>query len=431
VIGVNGAASGGRGHWLFTPAPLCLALTTADVDEPDVPTAAGWTTIAVNDRVDRLNFVEVTYRPSDRAFELVFDYDGHTIVDGRFDAPTIVITPGYRTPWEGLSANSRASPSVVACRTTPDWWREPMFCGWGAQCALSASGHGAASALATEANYTMFLDTLERHGVVPGTIAIDDKWQSTYGLNEPDTSKWPDLRGFIADRHRRGQRTLLWWKAWDPEGLPADWCIRAPDGTAIAFDPSNPEARHALGQVVARMLGADGLAADGLKIDFTARTPVGRALSQSGTAWGIALLHELLRIVHDAAKLANPEALVITQSPHPAFADVTDMVRLNDMLRMDDAGPVPSATALTRQMRYRAQVVIAANETMPIDTDDWAAPDLDTWRQYLVVKATLGVPSLYYASHIDVSGEPLTEQDYEAVRVMWDEWRRRSNHSEP
>jgi len=33
---------------------------------------------------------------------------------------------------------------------------------------------------------------------------------------------------------------LLWWKAWDPEGLPPELCIRNPDGTPVAFDPTNP-----------------------------------------------------------------------------------------------------------------------------------------------------------------------------------------------
>ena len=85
-----------------------------------------------------------------------------------------------------------------------------------------------------------------------------------------------------------------------------------------------------------QLVGADGLGADGLKIDFTARTPSGQAYSAHGPGWGIALLHELLSVVYSAVKQANPEALVITHTPHPAFADVTDMVRLNDMLRLDD-----------------------------------------------------------------------------------------------
>ncbi|HEY0517887.1 MAG TPA: hypothetical protein VGC84_00230 [Ilumatobacteraceae bacterium] len=433
VIGVSGAASGGRGHWFFTPAPLCFAVTTDAIADPDEPAPAGWTTIAVEAPVDEMNFVEITYRASDRAFELVLDYDAHAVVDGRFEAPTVLITPGFTTPWEGLRFDAdrtgrfthRRRSSAISRGASPDWWREPMFCGWGAQCALSARDGVPAAALATESNYAEFLATLASHGVVPSTIAIDDKWQATYGLNEPDTSKWPDLRRFIGDRHGRGQHTLLWWKAWDPEGLPPELCIRTAEGVPVALDPSNPLARDALGEVVATMLAEDGLGADGLKIDFTARTPVGRALSQHGSGWGIALLHDLLSIVYAAAKRADPEALVITQSPHAAFADVTDMVRLNDMLRLDDPGAMLRGAVLIRQMRYRAQVVAATDPDVLIDTDDWATPDLETWRAYLTVKPQLGVPSLYYSSHIDISGEPLTDDDYERVRLTWDEWRSR------
>ncbi len=99
------------------------------------------------------------------------------------------------------------------------------------------------------------------------------------------------------------------------------------------------------------LLAPDGLDADGLKVDFTARTPAGAALELAGDTWGIALLHELLRVVYAAAKEAKPDALVITQTPHPGFVDVTDMIRLNDMLRLDDPGPLPPVLP---QMRHRA-----------------------------------------------------------------------------
>ena len=121
---------------------------------------------------------------------------------------------------------------------------------------------------------------------MPGTIVIDDKWQDAYGTNRPDLVKWPDLGGWIAERHARGQRVLLWWKAWDPEGLPPELCIRNPDGVPVAFDPTNPEARELLRATMLHLLSADGLDADGLKVDFTARTPSGRALEVTAPAGG-------------------------------------------------------------------------------------------------------------------------------------------------
>jgi hypothetical protein len=159
------------------------------------------------------------------------------------------------------------------------------------------------------------------------------------------------------------------------------------------------------------LMSADGLDADGLKIDFTARTPSGHALSSHGDGWGIALLHRLLATVYEAAKAAKPDALLITQAPHPAFADVADMIRLNDMIG-GHASVVP-------QMRFRAEVTRAAVPELLIDTDDWRVPSREAWREYLGVKADLGVPSLYYATHIDATGEPLEPSDYEALRSVW------------
>jgi hypothetical protein len=341
----------------------------------------------------------------------------------------VVLSFALQTPYEGLRRQrsrlaARAAAPVVTTRASPAWWGGPIFCGWGAQCHLSRTGLGHAAALATQERYDGFLAALAAQGLVPATVVIDDKWQSTYGRNEPDLTKWPDLRGWIAARHEQGQHVLLWWKAWDPEGLPEEVCIRRPDGAPVALDPTNPRARALLREVMRELCGSDGLGADGLKIDFTARTPSGHALESHGQGWGIALLHDLLSMVYSGVKAVRPDALVITQTPHPSFADVTDMVRLNDMLRLDDPGPLDPAVVVP-QMRYRAFVAHASLPDVPVDTDDWCVPDKATWREYLDVKHDLGVPSLYYATHLDLSGEAFEEADYAALRRVWGAWRER------
>jgi hypothetical protein len=411
ILGVVGDSEPGRGRWLFTPAPLYLCL--------------GHVGISVVAPVEELTFPELAFVGGDGAFSLLLDYDGHALVDGRFDAPALVLTPGVRDPYEGLRAHrglltARGVAPPPEPRDRPAWWGEPIFCGWGAQCARAAETGGPAAGLATQAEYDAYLGRLEREGVVPGTVVLDDKWQATYGRNEPDEAKWPDLRGWIAERHEHGQHVLLWWKAWDPEGLPSELCIRNPDGAPLAVDPTNPAAATELRAMIARLLGPDGLDADGLKIDFTARTPSGRAATTHSGSWGIALLHELLRVVYEAAKEAKRDALVVTHTPHPSFVDVTDMIRLNDMLRGADDG---TPASVVPQMRHRAAVVHAACPELLVDTDDWCVPSLAAWREYLAEKPRLGVPALYYAGRLDASGESLAPEDYGALRATWEAWR--------
>ena len=106
---------------------------------------------------------------------------------------------------------------------------------------------------------------------------------------------------------------------------------------------------------------------------------------------------------------------MITQTPHPAFADVADMIRLNDMIggrRLRRAADdVP-----------RARSTRAAVPELLVDTDDWRIPSREAWREYLAVKHELGVPSLYYATHVDVTGEALEREDYKALREAWERW---------
>ena len=411
VIGVAGDGEPGRHHWFFTPAPLYLAWGREDEEE--------WLDLGIVAPVEELTFVEASYAPREGGFHLRLEYDGHTEVDGAFEAPTLVLTPGVPDPSTGLRRHredlvARGAAPAIVDRARPPWWTDPIFCGWGEQFYLSERSGGSPMAQATQENYDRFIETLEREGLTPGTVVLDDKWQSAYGTNEPDTAKWPDLKAWIARSHEEGRHILLWWKAWDSEGLPPELCIRNRDGMPVAVDPTNPAAREALAEQMHTLLGRDGLDADGLKVDFTARTPSGRHLETEGEGWGIALLHQLLAVVYRAAKEAKPDALVITQTPHPAFVDVADMIRLNDMIG-GHASVVP-------QMTFRAEVARAAVPDLLIDTDDWRIPSREAWREYLAVKHELGVPSLYYATHIDVTGEALDAADYKALRDAWKRW---------
>jgi hypothetical protein len=449
ALGIVGDASPGRLHAIFSPPPLCLAFGRETARHAAHVPHGDWLTVGLLARVEDMRFTELRYAPLDGGFLLELDYDGHTAVTGSWLTPTVVIRPAV-DPWQGLGMY-RAD--LVACGFAADrpgaapagWWTAPIFCGWGAQCAeatiperppadpdflpdpdpaLAPQSLPAAAELARQDRYDVWLSRLAEHGVVPGTVVIDDRWQLAYGTAEPDPRRWPDLRGWIAKRHSEGQRVLLWWKAWDPSGLSLPECVTDPSGTPIAVDPGSPAYRAHLAEIVKRLLGPDGLDADGFKVDFTQRAPTGRGLRRpgatAGAPWGIASLHQLLDTLYRAAKAAKPDALVVTHTPHPGFGDVCDMIRLNDILERDPSGRTVPAVD---QLAFRQAVVTAVLPHHLIDTDQWPIADVAQWRPYVQTQARLGVPALYYAERIDRSGEQLTELDLALVASTWRDYR--------
>ena len=262
--------------------------------------------------------------------------------------------------------------------------------------------------------YEDALATLANNGVNPGIVVLDDKWQFSYGDNCVDEAKWPDLHGFIAAQHELGRKVLFWLKAWDPEGLPVEECITNAAGLPLAADPSNPLYAARLADSVRLMLSPEGYNGDGFKIDFTARIPSGPSICTDGDLWGLELMKAYLHILYTTAKSVKPDALVMSHTPHPYLAADLDMIRLNDINTGKD---VLSA------MTQRARVASLACPQAIIDTDNWPITDRATWRRYLALQPKIGVPSLYYATHIDSTREPLTPHDYRLLRETWSAYR--------
>jgi hypothetical protein len=409
VVGDGGQP--GVGRWLFTPAPLCLALSPQEPAGHDPRRGGPWLMVGV--AAARRPFTQLIYEALTPGFSLRYDYDGHTAVTGQFSTPTLLLFladdpyQGLRHYRELLDARGLL-PERIAPAPAPAWL-EPIFCGWGAQNADAVSStdeQRIPSDWSRQANYDRYLATLSRHGIVPGTVVIDDKWQQQYATCLPDRGKWPDLAGWIRRRHDAGQRVVLWYKAWDTEGAPPEACVRDRTGRPVALDPESTAGRGLLQRVAQSMIG--GLDADGVKIDFTAATPAGFSLSHAGPSWGVDLLHELRAVLYRAIKEIKPDALVVTHTPEPAFRDVTDMLRLNDVLMLDQPGGQAEPTCATPgsavldTMTHRARVARSACPELPIDTDGWALPSQAAYRSWTAAQTALGVPSLYYADRLDV-----------------------------
>lgn len=446
VLGVVGDADPGRLHAIFSPPPLVLGLGRERALHATHVPDGDWLGLSLRAPVEQLTFTALRYDVLEDGFVIRLDYEGHTSVDGEWMSPVLVLRPAatgwdviddYRADLVEAGFASAAAPELAG------WWREPIFCGWGAQCARSLhfmhAGQldptadtdpetpeeetlvvRAAPGFARQDVYDEFLARMDANGLFPGTIVIDDRWQAEYGTAIVNTAAWPDLRGWIADRHAAGQKVLLWWKAWDPEGIPPDECVLDAAGRPVAVDPANPAYQVRLRDIVTHLLSPEGLDADGFKVDFTQRAPSGRTLTGTQGSWGIAALHTLLATLHTAAKAAKPDALVICHAMHPSFGDTCDMVRLNDVSKYDvDGERVP----VVDQLSFRHEIARRVLPGHSIDTDQWPMPNRAEWLSYVDAQIGKGVPALYYLEAIDRSGEHIDADDLARVAASWARYR--------
>jgi hypothetical protein len=167
------------------------------------------------------------------------------------------------------------------------------------------------------------------------------------------------------------------------------------------------------------MLSVDGYHADGFKVDFTHRIPVGPGLRLCGRERGLELLKRYLEIIHSEAKQVKPDALIVTHTPHPYLADVLDMIRLNDMLDLTRLAEPGAGADIAATVSARAGVARVACPEALIDTDNWPVRDRRSWREYVRLQPSLGIPSLYFADRIDLTQEPLDDGDYALIRESW------------
>lgn len=401
LIDMTGVPIPGRDHWFFTPPPFCFVLRNGDT----------CMTLGVTTAPGKHSFVEYEYTGG-RGQGLLLRYEGMTYVDGAYELPQVQMIFG-QDEYALLGEFSRLERLKAPAQKQFDWWTRPIFCGWGAQSALSQDYHRSAPALACQQFYEEFTTSLDEKGINPGTIVIDDKWQKSYGLNNEDTDKWPDMKGFIRQMHEKGRKVLLWLKAWDPEGVEPALCIRDWKGNPQAIDPQNPAYLAIFQKACRHMLSADGLDADGFKIDFTARIPTCAGCQRYGEHWGLELMRDYLSMVYDTAKAIKEDALIMCHCPHPYLADKLDMIRLND---------VNIAKPVNPQMIHRAKVATAVLPDKLIDTDNWPMPNKQAWLDYERIQPELGVPSLYYLWHMDNSPENITDRDLDVVRACWKRW---------
>ncbi|MDI4646999.1 hypothetical protein [Cohnella hashimotonis] len=445
-------------QWL-SPPPFCYALQKE----------GRWVSCGIVAQPGAFNFLGFDYAVAPcEDFSFKLDYEGHTEVGEkgfctpalRFGLkPAVGENEAVGAYIASLTRSMRlkdAAEAATSRRSRPAWWKEPMFCGWGQQRYDYRGDHDGTEnghflnvgAYATEEKYRSYDALMALHDIQPGTIIIDYKWAKQDALAAPDPLKWNDMRAFIDEQHSLGRRVLLWYSPLLAEGLPQEACMTL-DGRVVAADPTSARYSEILAEQVRLMCGSGPgcLNADGLKIDFTQniaserrtfrnylstslamlnesdpahvypRLGEGRdtLIRTAGTLWGVELLRAYIEALHSAIKAVKADAMLITHTANPYFANITDVLRLNDL-----DGASPQATDI---MRNRAEIARMCNPAWLIDPDNDLMQDKRMWRDYLQFQPQIGIPVTYYIRGIAASGEAFDESDYAYLRQVWEAYR--------
>lgn len=342
---------------------------------------------------------------------------GYTQIDGVWESPYIwggfgkddmaVISEYSRWQYDNLGYQRN-----ITKEKAPDWWKGPMFCGWGVQCALSVQNGLPANSYATEKDYRDFIAKLEKEGLAPTVIMIDDKWQEEYGTLVPDKKKWPDLRRFVEEQHENDRRVVLWFKLWDTEGIPEDECVML-DGKKRSVDPTNPKYIKRLQKAVHKLLSDDKgcYNCDGFKLDFMDCFPreAGAVAYEKGV-YGLEMMKRLFTIVYRAAKEAKADALINMSSVHPYFSEICDQFRVHDL-----DGTLCSPISITG---FRTEFAQAVMPEVLVDTDGIGGKTREETLRCFLAAPEIGVPDLYTLP------EEFDDSDWAQVRKAWENYRK-------
>ena len=361
-----------------------------------VPTAAGWRS----------------------AFHLETDQAGHTEVDGVWQAPWIV---GYAAEDEFDAMRKYTDYYFLGMKLPPKkippkFWHGPMACGWIQQ--FSDNGlPWKGSDGAREPVYLDYLARMKEAGLFPRCLIIDDKWQTEYGTDIADPAKWPDLRRFVDERRAEGIHTLLWFKIFDPEGIPEEAVVTTEKGER-RVDPSHPAFLAILDEALHRIFSSDPdcYDCDGIKIDYAFQIPIGRAFRTYSGKYGVELLYEFMKHIYDRAKEIKPEAIINCSPCHPYFAGVCDQTRLHDYN--------PDNRYCREDMSMRAKMYAIAMPGVLLDTDNAGFNTKRDTMRWLLDQPSVGVPDLYCVSPIP-GGFAFDGSELTALSAVWKEYTKR------
>jgi len=361
------------------------------------------------------NFNKFDYYPE---MYFITNQDGHAYVEGTWTAPKIIIQVAD-SYYHAIEKYSNYYFESGICKRsgkkeTPRFWYGPIACGWHEQIACMTKERGLFECCCEEV-YTNMMSKHNSRNIYPKIQIIDDKWMKEYGPAIVNEHKWPDLRRYIDNNRKNGIHTFLWFKLWDSEGTPEEMTLWNPAENCRLNDPTNPEFRKMLREILHRLLSSDEgcYDADGLKVDFGFLQPHGRkVLPYDKTKYGAELMYEYLKLIHDTMKEIKPHAVMNASPCHPIFDSIVDHARLHDY-------ESPRRRNL-EEFTHRAKIWGTALPSSIIDTDSGSHTTNRDVLRFLLGQSTIGIPDLYYAS--DFPELKLTDEEWSRIADEWNKY---------
>ncbi|OHB54183.1 MAG: hypothetical protein A2Y12_17055 [Planctomycetes bacterium GWF2_42_9] len=431
-----------------------------------------WVTMGLVVKPGENNFLNFDYCGGE-GFGFNLNYSGKTFINGQWCSPAILFEKAGDV-YDGLRSyvNYLINNGYVNKRnrsTMPLWWKKPIFGGWGEQCYHSTSWQdyftvgrsgrsGQSAENCTQAKYEEMLDALEKKGVNPCILIVDNRWYKNDCCLEVDEQLWPDMKGFIQNQHVKGRKVILWVSpfhyqpsAMGKDVLPEELLIlndansykleidtdifypamkmakkkvRVPHNYEygqhkwdFGVNPLSAAYENRVRRKVQYLLSTEGLDADGIEFDYLHNIPSRTGFVPNGggpVIWGIELLRKTLALYYCAAKKAKPDSLVIAHTFNPYFNDVVDMLRLNDFYTDNKS--------VVDQMLHRAMIAAISCPGCCIHTDQHPMPNLEAWREYAKFQPFIGNPVLYYVTGMETTYEKFTDADYELLKSIWSKY---------